>query len=85
MPLARVLRNEAVVLAASLKRDLAELSVEQQVLQRSSKTGLHIERLGQIASEMQKAGYVKEGHLRQSAIKNGKIRDQILFATYKKL
>ena len=34
---------------------------------------------------LEKAGYVKEGHLRQSAIKNGKIRDQFLFATYKKL
>src|ERR1051325_134962 len=34
---------------------------------------------------LEKAGYVKEGHLRQSAIKNGKIRDQFLFATYKQL
>lgn len=34
---------------------------------------------------LEKAGYVREGHLRQSAIKNGKIRDQLLFATYKPL
>jgi len=34
---------------------------------------------------LEKAGYVREGHLRQSAIKNGKIRDQLLFAAYKKL
>jgi RimJ/RimL family protein N-acetyltransferase len=34
---------------------------------------------------LEKAGYVREGHLRQSAIKNGKIRDQLLFASYKKL
>lgn len=34
---------------------------------------------------LEKAGYVREGHLRQSAIKNGKIRDQLLFAAYKQL
>ena len=34
---------------------------------------------------LEKAGYVREGHLRQSAIKDGKIRDQLLFAAYKKL
>ena len=34
---------------------------------------------------LEKAGYVKEGHLRQSAIKNGLIRDQALFASYKNL
>jgi [ribosomal protein S5]-alanine N-acetyltransferase len=34
---------------------------------------------------LEKAGYVREGRLRQSAIKNGKIRDQLLFATYKQL
>jgi [ribosomal protein S5]-alanine N-acetyltransferase len=34
---------------------------------------------------LEKAGYVREGHLRQSAIKNGKIRDQLLYATYKPL
>lgn len=34
---------------------------------------------------LEKAGYVQEGHLRQSAIKDGKIRDQLLFATYKPL
>lgn len=34
---------------------------------------------------LEKAGYVREGHLRQSAIKDGKIRDQALFATYKPL
>ena len=32
---------------------------------------------------LEKAGYVREGHLRQSAIKFGKIRDQFLYATYK--
>ena len=34
---------------------------------------------------LEKAGYVKEGHLRQSAIKAGKIRDQFLYASYKSL
>ena len=34
---------------------------------------------------LEKAGYVKEGHLRQSAIKAGKVRDQFLFACYKPL
>lgn len=34
---------------------------------------------------LEKAGYVREGRLRQSAIKNGTIRDQMLFAAYKPL
>ena len=34
---------------------------------------------------LEKAGYVREGHLRQSAIKAGKIRDQFLYASYKPL
>ncbi len=34
---------------------------------------------------LEKAGYVKEGLMRQSAIKEGKIRDQLLYATYKRL
>jgi [ribosomal protein S5]-alanine N-acetyltransferase len=34
---------------------------------------------------LEKAGYVREGHLRQSAVKEGKIRDQLLFAAYKRL
>ena len=34
---------------------------------------------------LEKAGYVLEGHLRQSAIKNGKVRDQLLYAAYKAL
>ncbi len=34
---------------------------------------------------LEKAGYVREGHLRQSAIKDGVIRDQLLFAFYKPL
>jgi len=34
---------------------------------------------------LEKAGYVREGHLRQSAIKDGKIRDQLLFAAYRNL
>ena len=34
---------------------------------------------------LEKAGYVKEGHLRQSAIKQGKVRDQFLYASYKPL
>jgi [ribosomal protein S5]-alanine N-acetyltransferase len=34
---------------------------------------------------LEKAGYVREGHLRQSAIKEGKIRDQLLFAAYRTL
>jgi ribosomal-protein-alanine N-acetyltransferase len=34
---------------------------------------------------LEKAGYVREGHMRQSAIKEGRIRDQLLFAAYKPL
>jgi RimJ/RimL family protein N-acetyltransferase len=34
---------------------------------------------------LEKAGYVREGHLRHSAIKDGQIRDQLLFAAYKHL
>lgn len=34
---------------------------------------------------LEKAGYVREGLLRQSAIKDGKIRDQLLLAAYKQL
>jgi RimJ/RimL family protein N-acetyltransferase len=34
---------------------------------------------------LEKAGYVREGHMRHSAIKNGLIRDQLLYATYKNL
>jgi [ribosomal protein S5]-alanine N-acetyltransferase len=32
---------------------------------------------------LQKAGYEREGHLRQSAIKNGIVRDQLLWAAYR--
>jgi ribosomal-protein-alanine N-acetyltransferase len=32
---------------------------------------------------LEKAGYVREGYLRHSAIKDGTIRDQLLLATYK--
>ena len=32
---------------------------------------------------LEKAGYVREGHLRRSAIKDGKVRDQLLYATYR--
>lgn len=31
---------------------------------------------------LEKAGYVIEGHMRQSAIKNGIVRDQLLYAAY---
>ena len=34
---------------------------------------------------LEKAGYVKEGLMRQSAIKDGKVRDQFLYAAYKPL
>ena len=34
---------------------------------------------------LEKAGYVREGHLRRSAIKDGQIRDQLLFAAYRPL
>jgi RimJ/RimL family protein N-acetyltransferase len=34
---------------------------------------------------LEKAGYVREGHLRRSAIKDGKIRDQLLYAAYRPL
>jgi ribosomal-protein-alanine N-acetyltransferase len=32
---------------------------------------------------LEKAGYAREGHLRQSAIKDGTVRDQLLYAAYK--
>lgn len=32
---------------------------------------------------LEKAGYVREGLMRRSAIKEGKIRDQFLYATYR--
>jgi RimJ/RimL family protein N-acetyltransferase len=32
---------------------------------------------------LEKAGYVREGHLRRSAIKDGIVRDQLLFAAYR--
>jgi RimJ/RimL family protein N-acetyltransferase len=34
---------------------------------------------------LEKAGYLREGHLRRSAIKEGKVRDQLLFAAYRPL
>ena len=34
---------------------------------------------------LEKSGFVREGLLRQSAIKDGKIRDQLLFAAYRDL
>lgn len=34
---------------------------------------------------LEKAGYVREGCMRQSAIKDGRIRDQFLYAAYKNL
>jgi RimJ/RimL family protein N-acetyltransferase len=34
---------------------------------------------------LEKAGYVREGHLCRSAIKEGKVRDQLLFAAYRPL
>jgi ribosomal-protein-alanine N-acetyltransferase len=34
---------------------------------------------------LEKAGFVREGHLRRSAIKDGQIRDQLLLATYREL
>lgn len=34
---------------------------------------------------LEKAGYVREGHLRRSAIKDGQIRDQLLYAVYRPL
>ena len=34
---------------------------------------------------LEKAGYVREGVMRHSAIKDGKVRDQALYATYKTL
>jgi ribosomal-protein-alanine N-acetyltransferase len=34
---------------------------------------------------LEKAGYVLEGRMRQSAIKDGKIRDQLMLAAYKQL
>jgi [ribosomal protein S5]-alanine N-acetyltransferase len=34
---------------------------------------------------LEKSGYVKEGVMRQSAIKDGKVRDQALYAIYKPL
>ena len=34
---------------------------------------------------LEKAGYVKEGRMKQSAIKDGQIRDQLLYAAYKEI
>ena len=34
---------------------------------------------------LEKSGYVREGHMRQSALKDGRIRDQLMYATYKPL
>lgn len=34
---------------------------------------------------LEKAGYVREGHMRRSAIKHGVVRDQALYATYRPL
>lgn len=34
---------------------------------------------------LEKAGYVREGHMRRSAIKDGIVRDQLLFAAYRPL
>ena len=34
---------------------------------------------------LEKAGYVREGLMKQSAIKDGRIRDQVLYAAYKPL
>jgi RimJ/RimL family protein N-acetyltransferase len=34
---------------------------------------------------LEKAGYVREGYLCRSAIKNGVVRDQLLFAAYRPL
>jgi [ribosomal protein S5]-alanine N-acetyltransferase len=34
---------------------------------------------------LEKAGYEREGVMRQSAIKDGRVRDQALYATYKRL
>lgn len=34
---------------------------------------------------LEKAGYVREGRMKQSAIKDGRIRDQLLYAAYKNL
>jgi RimJ/RimL family protein N-acetyltransferase len=34
---------------------------------------------------LEKAGYVREGRMKHSAIKDGKIRDQFLYASYKPL
>lgn len=34
---------------------------------------------------LEKAGYVLEGHMRQSAIKDGVVRDQLLYAAYRRL
>jgi ribosomal-protein-alanine N-acetyltransferase len=34
---------------------------------------------------LEKAGYVLEGRLRQSAIKDGRIRDQLMYGTYRQL
>jgi RimJ/RimL family protein N-acetyltransferase len=33
---------------------------------------------------LEKAGYVREGRMKHSAIKDGKIRDQLMYAAYKK-
>ena len=63
-------------------------AVTQEVFKRFEITRLYAVPFADHAASvrvLEKAGYVREGHLRQSAIKNGTIRDQLLFAAYKTL
>lgn len=55
MPLARLLRDQAVMLSASLKKDLADLAVEKRVLDVSPKTESNAARLVQVLAEMKAA------------------------------
>ena len=45
MPLASVLREQAVIFAASLKNDLVDLRIEKQVLEASPKTQANVSQL----------------------------------------
>lgn len=55
MPLARILRDHAVTLSASLKRDLADLAVERQLLNGNPKTKDNLTRLRKLDSQMRQA------------------------------
>ena len=55
MPLARVLRAQAVIFASSCKSDLADLAVEKQVLEVAPNSPEKLSRLHQVDEQIQLA------------------------------